>query len=72
MLFAGRHVREWGGGWDLNVQQRPMRDGGYWGPPLIHLRMSDAGPGGITLELTTGEALVLARHLAVMVDKLES
>lgn len=72
LTYAGRHVRDWGGGWDLTVEQRPLSErGGYWGPPLVKVSVS-AGGRGCLLELTAGEALVLARQLTALVDRLET
>lgn len=75
--YADRPVRPWGGGWGLTATQRPLGEhGGNWGPPLINLDINgpliEGRERGLTLHLTTGEALVLARHLVALVDRVEA
>ena len=73
--YADRPVRVWGAGWDLTAKQRPStRGGGSWGPPLIGLDVNESSivPGRrAAIELTSGEARVLAAQLAAMADRLD-
>jgi hypothetical protein len=73
LTHAERPVRDWGGSWNLDAQQRPLNEhGGFWGPPLITLGVSSAAADLYTnLELTSGEARVLARQLIALADKLD-
>ena len=73
ILYAGRPCREFGGGWDTHVEQRPLgRDGGYWGPAFIHAVFREPdNRKRATLQLTSGEARVLARQLIALADRLD-
>jgi hypothetical protein len=69
---AGRTCREFGGGWNMHLQQQPLPMGGYAGPPFVHVALDGPAAGErLTLQLTSGEARVLARQLVAMADRLD-
>lgn len=48
LKYASRPCRAWRGGWDITLEQRPLRpEGGYWGPPFAKLQLP---AGGLTNE----------------------
>lgn len=75
LTYAGRPVREWGGGWDMHAEQRPLGpNGGYWGPALIHIDVTESDAPArrrALLKLTSGEARTLARQLIALADRLD-
>lgn len=73
LAYAGRPVREWGGGWNLRAMQRPLGpSGGSWGPPLIRLHVDESDlHRRVEIALTSGEARVLARQLEALADRLD-
>ncbi|HWI43272.1 MAG TPA: hypothetical protein VNS81_06600 [Nocardioides sp.] len=67
-----RTTRAGGSGWNLDIRQRPIdARGGYLDDDTVNLIAHDADNKLVTLELTSGEARVLARQLEAMADRID-
>lgn len=68
-----RVVRPGGGGWNLEIRQRPMTEsGGVLDEATVNLAVDSPNhTTAITLQLTSGEARTLARQLTDMADRID-
>lgn len=72
LRYADRHIRDWGGGWDLTIQRHPLGpDGGFRGPALIELDAHEPNHTGVALYITSGEARTLAAQLIAAADRVD-
>lgn len=73
---TGDIKRDGGGSWDLTARQylnEPFDDrAGNATPPLVQLMVSDSGVSQhAVIDMTTGEARVLAAHLVALCDRVD-